>query len=197
MLACCLSSFHCVSLKRIWLHLISGPLWVVERSSKVFLSFLFSSSLHPSLLDLCTSPKHLGGAQFISDSPLDSGDPKLNITFQMLLCEHQVGGGEEREDSVPDDFTRPHFLKSLNTYEMLLLNLLVLNPVFFPSPYTSNMAKNCNRNKYESWYLRPPVAKEKCMCHEKTSFLFPDLFFSKRCKKQNNIWTMVRYTEWH
>lgn len=140
MLLCCLSSFHCVSLRRVWLHLISGPLWVVERSSKVFVSFLFFSSLP------FTGPVHHPQipwrVQFIIDSPLDLGDPKLNMKFQMLLCEHQVRG--EQEDLVPDDFTQPHFLKSLNTYKMLQLNLLFLKPVFFPSPYTSNMAKNCN-----------------------------------------------------
>lgn len=41
------------------------------------------------------------------------------------------GGGLEQDDLVPDDFTRPHFLKSLNTYKMLKLNLLFLKPVVF------------------------------------------------------------------
>lgn len=135
-------------------------------------------------------------AQFISDSPLDLGDPKLNMTFQML-CKHQVGG--KQEDLVPDYFTLPHLLKSWNTYKRLQLNLLFLKPVFFPSPYRSNMAKNWK--KCESWYLRAPVAKEKCMWHEKAHNtrikFFPDLLFFNRCKKQNNIWTMVRHTEWH
>lgn len=169
-------NFQCVSLRRVWLHLISCPLWAVERSSKVFLSFLFFNSLSLPLLDLCTSPRWR--AQFISDSPLDLGDPKLNMTFQMLLCEHQVEG--EKEDLVPDDFTQPNFLKLLNTYEMLQLNLLFLKPVFFPSPYTSNMAKNCNWNKFESWYLRAPVAKEQCMWQEKahnTRIIFPLIFY--------------------
>lgn len=140
-------------------------------------------------------------AQFISDSPLDLGDPKLSMTFQILLCEHQLSGGGKQEDLVPDDFTWSHLLKSWNTCKMLQLNLLFLKPVFFPSPYTRNMAKNYNWKKYESWYLRVPVAKDKCMWHEKAHntrvILFPDFLFLNRCKKQNNIWTMVRYTEWH